>query len=843
MISRLVRFKRLWRRRFSRTRLVARLLNRNVSPPPSDAPGLIILQIDGLARKQLEAAIARGKAPFLARMLRRGHFDLFSFYSGLPSTTPAVQGEVMFGERCAVPAFQFLHRESGKTFVMYESECAKTVAQRLAADAQPLLEGGCSYGNIYAAGAAEARLCAETLDQKSLKEMMRPMKILIVASLYFFKILRVVGLALLELVIAGGDMIRGLAGRQHLWAELHAIRSRVLVSVVLREWTRVMIKLAIAEGKPIIHANFLGYDEQAHRRGPGSAFAHWGLKGIDNVIADVFRAADTSDARDYRVVVFADHGQERTEIYETAQGVTIQEAVKRVFAKGPLAGRGVQQLDLPGGRAQEMDQRGRRLLNSRRGRVEAPQMTPDQLANDVIVTALGPLGHVYLPATLTDQEKAAYAKDLVKQAKTPLVLYRDSSGVVHAHNRRGASRLPQDAIAVFGPRHPFLEEAAGDLQRLCEHPDAGDFLLSGWDSERTPVTFVQENGAHGSIGVDETRGFILVPQGVHVRPRQGQENEQYVRGEDLYRAAWRFVHPDRPLGEQHAEAKEESGDDSSSHVPKRADGRHLLDNDDGDQRPTLRVMTYNIHSCIGLDGKVRPERIAQVIRSARADVVALQEVDAHRARSRQHDQARVIAESLSMSHHYYAIADWNGEQYGLAILTRYPLEHVRSGRLTEADHGRRAEARGALWVRIETPAGPVHVINTHFGLRRDERLRQAEVLLGPDWIGGIPAEEPVILCGDLNAGPKSPVCRSFGQRLRDAQTSVKNHRPRATFFSTLPLRRLDHIFVSPHFHVDNIVLPRTPAAKMASDHLPVGAELTLVAAAEPRRAPAGAEAR
>src|SRR5690606_15864969 len=129
-----------------------------------DEPGLVILQIDGLACTQLERAIKEGRMPFLKKMLARDHFHKVSFYSGLPSTTPAVQAEVMFGARAAVPAFQFLDRASGETALMYEQTWAKRMSEKLAAEHQPLLEGGRSYSNIYAAGAAEARFCAETMD-------------------------------------------------------------------------------------------------------------------------------------------------------------------------------------------------------------------------------------------------------------------------------------------------------------------------------------------------------------------------------------------------------------------------------------------------------------------------------------------------------------------------------------------------------------------------------------------------------------------------------------------------------------------------------------------------------
>ena len=101
-----------------------------------------------------------------------------------------------------------------------------------------------------------------------------------------------------------------------------------------------------------------------------------------------------------------------------------------------------------------------------------------------------------------------------------------------------------------------------------------------------------------------------------------------------------------------------------------------------------------------------------------------------------------------------------------------------------------------------------------------------QTLAGPEWLGAIPPAEPVILCGDFNAGPKSPIFHQL-QHLRDAQAGITGFKPRPTFSSMNPFLRLDHIFVSPHFVVNAIEVPGTPTAALASDHLPVGAELTL----------------
>lgn len=812
MISRLVLSKRRLRRFFSRTRWVSKLLNRGVSTSRSDEPGLVIIQIDGLSRSQIDAAMANGRMPFLRKLIERGHYDRLSFYSGLPSTTPAVQAEVMFGVRGAVPAFQYLHRESGQTVLMYEQAWAQRIGEQLSKGHQPLLEGGRSYSNIYAAGADEARFCAETMDLASLAQMTQPWKLVIVFMLYGLTMLRIVGLALLELFIALLDMVKGLVGQQHWRAELMCIPSRVGVSIVMREWLRIMFKLAIAEGTPIVYGNFLGYDEQSHRRGPGSDFAHWGLKGIDDMIRDVFRAAHTSDARDYEVVVFSDHGQEHTEIFENRMGLDVQAAVTRAFATGPLSGRGVVGLDRYGGRGPETDQRGRRLLRMKRGRHEPPQATAKELANDIIVTALGPLGHVYLPLVLTDEEKNLYARSLVDVEGIPLVMFANQGGRLTAHNARGKWQLPEDVAEIFGPDHPFIAEAAGDLLRLAKHPDAGDLVISGWDHTRQPISFVHENGGHGSIGYEETRGFALIPHALHIHSRRAADGERYLRGSDLYRAAWSFAHPQKQAGHIAVEHDEHAIERPGSRVARSRD-------------ESMRFMTYNIHSCIGVDGKLRPERIISVIKSCGADVIALQEVDAFRSRSRRHEQAKMIASALSMSHHYYAVSDWDGEQYGLAVISRFPMQPIQSGHLTASDSRRRSEPRGAMWVVIDTHCGPINVINTHFGLREEERTRQTEMLLGNDWLGSVLENEPVVLCGDLNAGPKSRVLRRFSRSLFDVQSGLSNHRPRATFASVLPVRRIDHILASEHFRVTGIIRPNSPTAKVASDHLPVCAAL------------------
>jgi endonuclease/exonuclease/phosphatase family metal-dependent hydrolase len=349
-------------------------------------------------------------------------------------------------------------------------------------------------------------------------------------------------------------------------------------------------------------------------------------------------------------------------------------------------------------------------------------------------------------------------------------------------------------------------------------------MISGWDPTQDPLTFVDENGAHGSVGSHEMRGFALVPDAVDVDWRRSATGETYLRGEDLYHAARRYLGREtRPMTGARLRPTSDGARESVAERPASA----------------FRVMTYNVHSCIGLDGRVQPERVLRVIRAARADVIALQEVDANRHRSRRADQARFLADALEMSHHYFAVLEDRGERYGLAVISRFPLDVVQTAHLTPGDARRRSEARGAMWVELATDAGLVQLINTHFGLTSEERRRQAAALAGEAWLGKMAADDPVILCGDLNAGPRSPACRVLGERLRDVQCDGASRRRRATFPSVLSVRRIDHIFVSEQFRVTDVFTPRSPTAVIASDHLPVCADLELVnsAAASSHLAP------
>jgi endonuclease/exonuclease/phosphatase family metal-dependent hydrolase len=786
------------RRRISRNEWIVRLFGLPRTAGTETQPGLVLIQIDGLSRRQLERALSHGRMPFLRSLMKREGYRLETLYSGLPSSTPSFQGEFFYGVKSAVPAFGYQHRETKQLMSLYAPSAAVAIQRRLSERGVGLLSGGSCYLDLFTGGARESHFCPATLGWDSVLRSANPLNGALFLLLHGWSLVRVGALLAVEFALSVTDCVRGLVAGQDLWKELKFIPTRVAISILLRELVTIGATVDAARGLPVIHLNYLGYDEQAHRRGPDSAFAHWSLKGIDDAVKRVWRAARRSSGRDYEVWIYSDHGQERTVPYAVENGRSLHDAVEQLFNErvegrpGRSAARGVQLK-----RAQWLGGRLARWLSSgeEQGGLDPPQ---------IVLTALGPLAHLYLHRSSDPRERARFARLLVERANVPLVLVPDEPDTVQAWTRAGEFRLPEDAKTVLGAGHPFLEEAAQDLAALCHHPDAGDLVLSGWRPTGAPVSFPNENGAHAGPGSEETRAFALLPAAApvfgHSRP---------LRPLDLREGALRVMGRAEP-----------------SWSPGRAVRRPSAG-------PTLRLMTYNVHICRGMDGKVSPERIARVIAHYDPDIVALQELDVGRLRTGGVHQAQLIAQLLEMEFHFHPALTIEEEKYGDAVLSRLPMRLVKATGLPGlARRGRLVrrpfrEPRGALWVAVGVNGGEVQLINTHLGLSRRERLLQTDALLGHEWLAHPECRSPVILCGDFNALPGSAVCKRLNGPLRDAQRTLSGHEPKATWFGRFPIHRIDHIFIDRSTTVLAVEVPRTALTRIASDHLPLIADLGL----------------
>jgi endonuclease/exonuclease/phosphatase family metal-dependent hydrolase len=236
----------------------------------------------------------------------------------------------------------------------------------------------------------------------------------------------------------------------------------------------------------------------------------------------------------------------------------------------------------------------------------------------------------------------------------------------------------------------------------------------------------------------------------------------------------------------------------------------------------VRIATYNIHKARGIDGRVRVERIARVLRAIDADVIALQEVVSREGPSIEDHQAAYLAEQLG---YRYAIGETRkhrGGVYGNVTLSRWDFELVRP--LDLSVKGR--EARGVLRTDIRVGRHLVHVFNVHLGTAHRERRTQAVRLMDEDLLRAIDISGPRLVLGDFNEWTHGLVTRTLSAEFH--LTDLRDHIPRMRSYPPLlPFLNLDHIYFDHQLRIERAWFPRTRLCLIASDHLPLVAELSV----------------
>ncbi|MDA1266952.1 MAG: endonuclease/exonuclease/phosphatase family protein [Planctomycetota bacterium] len=221
----------------------------------------------------------------------------------------------------------------------------------------------------------------------------------------------------------------------------------------------------------------------------------------------------------------------------------------------------------------------------------------------------------------------------------------------------------------------------------------------------------------------------------------------------------------------------------------------------------LRMVVYNIKHGRGMDGVVDLERTARVIEAGRPNVVVLQEVDHRCARSASVDQTAWLAERLGMVGVFGRFMDHDGGEYGMALLTSFDEFSAINHELPAGP-----EPRSSLALTLQTPRGPVTVVGIHFYRTEAERLAQAEATLA----AVAELEGPVILAGDFNSQPDSPVMA----RVREVFTNVEKGADHLTFSSVEPSVEIDHVLVKPLSAWSTLTLDVLDEP-LASDHRPL----------------------
>ena len=228
----------------------------------------------------------------------------------------------------------------------------------------------------------------------------------------------------------------------------------------------------------------------------------------------------------------------------------------------------------------------------------------------------------------------------------------------------------------------------------------------------------------------------------------------------------------------------------------------------------LKLLTYNIHSGIGRDGRYDLSRVRRILDEEQPAVAALQEIE----RTAEADQVNELASGLPATASFCATRPAGEGAFGLATLSALRVLQCEKYDLS---YGSACEPRFCLRTDLEVEPGAVlHVFNCHLGLTVRERRFQRDRMLSDAILLSESLHHPVVLMGDFNDRPLTVIHSSLRRHFRDAYRASGRRWGPTFHVGVIPIR-LDYIYLSPEIRVLDCVVRKDAAARAASDHLPV----------------------
>lgn len=494
-----------------------------------------VIHLDGLSRRALLSAIARGDAPFLGRLLRSGAYAFSPSYSGAPASTPAFQAGLLYGQRSAdIPGYLWYDRQRRAQVRMDRAEDAAAVEAKLMAQGPGLLEQGSASFSIFSGGAKVDgfSMSGWAARPRRLLAGLDPWYLAAGALAHSRTAARIAGRAAREGGAALLDLFRQWLQVGRLQHEPGFFLRRVGLSIGAREAAIFSAALSMARGVPAIYTCFGDYDEIAHRRGPDAADAAEALRGIDRAVAHVFAAAAALPELRYDLYVVSDHGQVRTLPFEGATGLSLldylalaaprregapelSEEAARQMGRLRALGRAAQ--GLPGA----LEAKARTIAGEVAHSIAGGRRRADdgaRLLEEAVCVEAGDIAHLYLSREarpLTEAEIARrYPRLLAVATGCPsvgLVAARSERGsVAYRGGRRFDLSDPSSSRALElgygGPR------AAAFVSAVVGLPSAGDLVVYGNGLSGADVAFAWEFGSHAGVARDEVETFVVHPK-------------------------------------------------------------------------------------------------------------------------------------------------------------------------------------------------------------------------------------------------------------------------------------------------------------------------------------------
>jgi uncharacterized membrane protein YvlD (DUF360 family) len=488
-------------------RVIQRIARRSGERVETDVPGIVFLEIDGLALPVLQRAMRNGSAPTMYRWLEDGSHRLVGWETDLSSQTGASQAGILLGSNDDIPAFRWVEKERSTIMVCSApADCAE-IERRHRCGRGLLANGGASRGNLLSGEADHVILTASRSEaEKRANQGYRAFfangfNVTRALVLFFWE-------AVLEVTAATQAKRRDVQPRGHRGGIYPFLRAALCV--VVRDLIVYGVLTDMLKGRPAIYATFSSYDEVAHHSGLERADTLEALRKLDAHFARIERARRYAP-RPYEIVILSDHGQTQGATFKQRNGYGLEDLVRRSV-----------EVDVAHQESGDENQStvGRAVEEASGGKAKQKRSKKDVSGEQVVVLASGNLGLIYLldePRRLTLEEiEARHPRLLPALREHPhlgwLLVRSEHDGPV-VLGPRGATYLADGRVDGEDPLAPFSPTAALHLARADGFGHAADILVgSFYDGQlEEGCAFEELISFHGGLGGPQTEPFLLYP--------------------------------------------------------------------------------------------------------------------------------------------------------------------------------------------------------------------------------------------------------------------------------------------------------------------------------------------
>ena len=539
--------------------VVRRRMKRRESYVETDVPGVLFLEIDGLAKPILERVISEGYMPNLARWLETGSHKLVGWETDLSSQTSASQAGILQGNNDNIPAFRWYDREAKEIVSSSSPSFVAKLEKKLSNGDGLLADGGASRGNLFSGDAPNVMNTASTVTDLSRFHTTE-------FYAYFlnpYNFTRTLLLTIWDIILEIRQFRKArrtnaypILDKSHRGGKYPLLRA--FMTVIMQDFNIYTLIGDMFAGVPSAYATFVGYDEVAHHSGVETEDAFDILHKLDRQFARVEDAARHAP-RPYYLVVLSDHGQTGGATFKQRYNISLEELVQQLASEKYIV-KGAQEVhedwkhlnvflteamtyerktvSRPLGRALEgYTSDGEVIFGPKGGEQEEGALRPEQFAH-LVALASGNLGLIY--STRSEERANLEQIEVIYPGMLEGLAQHEGVGFVMVHSsdhgmvvigNKGRYYLNEDRVDGENPLANFGPNAIRHLRRTDSFPDAPDILVNSFfDPEKEEgAAFEELIGFHGGLGGYQAQPFLLYPT------EWDLDDEEIVGAEQVYR--------------------------------------------------------------------------------------------------------------------------------------------------------------------------------------------------------------------------------------------------------------------------------------------------------------------